>query len=225
MSKSFIARGRDYFLTGLVVLLPAIVTLALLKWLFGTVASLTDMLLFFTPDSLTHSDGGRGPMFWYWRVAAFVLAIVLVALVGLLARYYLGKRLIEWFDATMLRVPLLNKIYGSIKQVNEALTIGKKTSFQTVVLVEFPREGAYAVGFVTSEQDEQVFCKSKEKLIGVYVPTTPIPTSGFRILVPESKVTKLDMSVAEGIKYIVSFGSVTPDDAPINIKENNVPKG
>jgi uncharacterized membrane protein len=225
VTKSVFARWRGYFLTGLVVLLPAIVTLALLKWLFGTVASLTDLLLFFAPNSITHTDGGKGEMYWYWRVAAFALAILLVTLVGLLARYYLGKRAIEWFDATMLRVPLLNKIYGSIKQVNEAFTAGKKSSFHTVVLVEFPREGTYAVGFVTSEQDEQITCKAKEKLIGVFVPTSPIPTSGFRILVPEHKVTKLDMSVAEGLKYIISFGSVTPDDAPIVVKEAPPSKG
>jgi len=213
VSKPVFSRWRGYFFTGLVVLLPAIITLALLKWLIGTVASLTDLLLFFAPSGLTHADGGRGEMYWYWRLAALALAIVLVTLVGLLARYYLGKRAIEWFDAMMLRVPLLNKIYGSIKQVNEAFTVGKKTSFQTVVLVEFPREGTYAVGFVTSEQDEKLVYKSKEKLIGVFVPTTPIPTSGFRILVPEAKVTKLDMSVAEGIKYIISFGSVSPEAA------------
>ena len=122
--------------------------------------------------------------------------------------------MIEWLDTAMLRVPLLNKIYGTIKQVNEAFSSGKKTAFKTVVLVEFPRPGMYSIGFITSEQHEEVQTKTKEKVVCVFVPTTPNPTSGFLVLVPEDKVTKLDMSVADGIKYIISLGSVAPEYAP-----------
>ena len=208
------AGWRGSFLTGLVVLLPAMITLAVIKWLVGTISSLTDLLLFFLPQKWTHEDGGRGPMFWYWSLAALVLAVVLVTLVGVLTQYYIGKRMIAWLDAAMLRVPLLNKIYGTIKQVNEAFSTGSKTSFKTVVLVEFPREGSYSVGFITSEQNEALDRKTGRKLVNVFIPTTPNPTSGFLILVPEDKVTKLDMSVAEGIKYIISLGSITPEYAP-----------
>jgi uncharacterized membrane protein len=143
-----------------------------------------------------------------------VLAIVLISLVGLLTRYYNGKRLVEWLDATMLRVPLLNKIYGTIKQVNEAFSSGQKTSFKTVVLVEFPKEGTQSIGFITSEQHAEVQMKTKEKVVCVFVPTTPNPTSGFLILVPEEKVIKLEMSVADGIKYIISLGAISPDYTP-----------
>ena len=193
------------------MLLPTVITLAVIKWLFGTIAAFTDLLLFFLPKHITHADAGKGLMYWYWSVAAIVLAVVLVSLVGLLTRYYIGKRLIEWLDATMLRVPLLNKIYGTIKQVNEAFSTGGKTSFKTVVLVEFPKEGTYSIGFITSEQHAEVQTKTKEKVVCVFVPTTPNPTSGFLILVPEEKVTKLEMSVADGIKYIISLGSISPD--------------
>jgi len=144
-------------------------------------------------------------------LAALLLAVVLVSLAGLLTRYYVGKRLIEWLDMTMLRVPLLNKIYGTIKQVNEAFSSGKKTSFKTVVLVEFPRAGMYSVGFLTSEKHDEIQTKTNEKVVCVFVPTTPNPTSGFLVVVPEDKVTKLDMSVADGIKYIISLGSVSPE--------------
>jgi uncharacterized membrane protein len=209
--RSVFARWRANFLTGLVVLLPAVLTLALVKWIFGTIASVTDLLLFFVPRSLTHDDAGKGPMFWHWSLAAFGLAVVLVSLAGLLARYYVGKRMIAWLDSTMLRVPLLNKIYGTIKQVNEAFGSGSKTSFKTVVLVEFPRAGMYSVGFLTSEQHAEVQAKTKEEVVCVFVPTTPNPTSGFLVLVPEDKVTRLEMSVADGIKYIISLGSVAPD--------------
>jgi uncharacterized membrane protein len=205
---------RGNFLTGLAVLFPAVVTFALIKWLFGTIASLTDLLLFFLPASITHQEGGKGPMHWYWSLAAFVLAIVLVSIVGLLTRHYVGKRVIEWFDSLMMSVPLLNKVYGTIKQVNEAFSSGKKTSFKTVVLVEFPREGMHSIGFLTSEQHDEIQMKTKEKVVCVFVPTTPNPTSGFLILVPEAKVTRLQMSVADAIKYIISLGSVSPEFTP-----------
>lgn len=219
MNKSLLAQWRANFLTGLAVVLPAVISLAVVKWLFGTIASITDLLLFFLPKHVTHEDlftpgDGKGPMFWYWSFAAFAVAILLVSIVGLLARYYIGKRMIAWLDGTLLRVPLLNKIYGAIKQVNEAFTSGKKTAFKTVVLVEFPREGMHSIGFITSEQHEEVQMKTQEKVVCVFVPTTPNPTSGFLVLVPEDKVTKLDMSVADGIKYIISLGAVSPEYAP-----------
>ena len=220
MNQRFFDRWRANFLTGLAVTLPAVLTLALVKWIFGTIASITDLLLFFLPNSLTHEDAGRGPMFWYWSLAALVLAIMLVSFAGWLARYYVGKRMIEWLDGVMLRVPLLNKIYGTIKQVNEAFSAGKKTSFKTVVLVEFPRPGIYSIGFITSEQHAEVQAKTKEKVVCVFVPTTPNPTSGFLVLVPEEKVTKLEMSVADGIKYIISLGSVSPEYLPTDKMPN-----
>ncbi|MCS7338451.1 MAG: DUF502 domain-containing protein [Verrucomicrobiae bacterium] len=213
MKQRFLPRLRACFVTGLAVILPAVITLAVVKWLFGTIAAFTDTLLFFLPRDITHMDGGRGPMLWYWRVVAFVLAFLLVCLAGVLTRYYMGKRFIEWFDNTMLRVPLLNKIYGTVKQVNEALTSGKKTAFKTVVLVEFPRPGLYAIGFITSEEHEEVQAKTNQKVVCVFIPTTPNPTTGFLVLVPEEKVTKLDMSVADGIKYIISLGAVAPEPA------------
>lgn len=214
MKRTLFARWRANFLTGLAVLLPALITLAVTKWVFVSVAGFTDLLLFFVPKDLTHEDGGKGLMFWYWSLAALSLAVLLVSLAGWLARYYVGKRLIAWLDAAMLRVPLLNKIYATIKQVNEAFSSNKKTSFKTVVLVEFPREGMYSIGFITSEQHDEVQAKTREKVVCVFIPTTPNPTTGFLVLVPDDKLTKLEMSVADAIKYIISLGSVAPGYAP-----------
>ena len=217
MRKSIFARWRASFFTGLAVALPALLTLAVVKWLFGTISSFTDTLLFFLPYVLApkavYENGQSGPMFWHWSLLALLLAAVLISIVGVLARYYIGKRLIEWLDVAMMNVPIMNKFYGAIKQVNEAFS-GNKNSFKTVVLVEFPREGMYSVGFITSEQHAEVQQKTKEKVVAVFIPTTPNPTSGFLVLVPEDKVTKLEMSVAEGIKYIVSLGSIAPEQLP-----------
>ena len=211
MKKSIFARWRASFFTGLAVVLPGVITLAVVKWFFGTVSSMTDLLLFFLPKTLTHENDGNGPMAWYWSLLAFLLAVVIVTVVGVLTRYYFGKRMIKWADSLMLRVPVLNKIYGTIKQVDEAFTSGKKSSFKTVVLVEYPREGIYSVGFLTSEQAEEVEQKTGKKCVCIFIPTTPIPTGGFLIIVPEEKVIKLDMSVADGFKYIISVGAISQE--------------
>jgi len=214
VKKSFFARWRASFFTGLAVVLPGVITLAVVKWFFGTVSSLTDLLLFFLPRDLTHENKGAGPMFWYWSLLALALAVGLVSMIGLLTRYYMGKRMIAWADSLMLRVPVLNKIYGTIKQVDAAFKSGKTSSFQTVVLVEYPREGIYSVGFITSEQADEVQKKTNKKCVCVFIPTTPIPTGGFLIIVPEKEVIKLDMSVADGFKYIISLGALSNEAAP-----------
>ncbi|MDR3458496.1 MAG: DUF502 domain-containing protein [Verrucomicrobiae bacterium] len=217
MRKTFISNWRASFLTGLAVALPALVTLAAVTWIFGTISSFTDTLLFFLPKLLppeeVFENGHAGPMLWYWSLLALALAVLLITGIGLLARYYIGKRLIEWLDAGMMHIPVLNKFYGAIKQVNDAFS-GDKSSFKTVVLVEFPREGVYSVGFLTSDDNDEASRKTGEKLVSVFIPTTPNPTSGFLILVPVAKVTKLDMSVADGVKYIVSLGAITPELPP-----------
>jgi uncharacterized membrane protein len=214
VKQDFWGRWRTNFVTGLLVLLPGVITLALLKWLFGTVSSVTNILLVWVPQEITHKRDGAGEMWWYWSLVALGIAAFLVALVGLFARYYVGKRIIATVDSLALRVPMLNKVYGTIKQVNEAFSSDKRSSFQTVVMVEFPRQGLYSIGFITSEQNQEVQARTKEHVVSVFVPTTPNPTTGFLIMVPESKVTKLDMPVADGIRYIISLGSVSPEYTP-----------
>lgn len=217
MRKTFFAGWRASFFTGLAVALPALLTLAAVKWIFGTISSFTDTLLFFLPYCLPpreiFQDGQSGPMLWYWSFLALILAAVLISSIGLLARYYIGKRIIEWLDTAMMHVPLLNKFYGAIKQVNDAFS-GNRSSFKTVVLVEFPREGMYSVGFITNDDNEEASRKIGEQLVSVFIPTTPNPTSGFLVLVPADTVTKLDMTVAEGVKYIVSLGAIAPELLP-----------
>lgn len=201
-----LAQFRANFFTGLAIVMPAVISIAVVIWLFRNVAGLTDYLLFFLPQQITHEDAGRGQMYWYWSICAFVLAIVLVTLVGRFGRNYFARKAIEWMDTALLRIPLLNKIYGTIKQVNESFS-SNKSSFKQVVLVTFPHKESRSIGFVTGEQrglDDQ-------KWISVFIPTTPNPTSGFLILVRETEITKLDMSVADGIKLIISLGAISPD--------------
>ena len=217
MRKTLFTRWRSSFLTGLAVSLPALISIAAFAWLFSTVTGFTDVLLFFLPFFADNKDiyqnGHSGAMFWYWSVLAFVLAVVLITLVGVLTRYYIGKKIIDWTDRLMMQIPLLNKFYGAIKQVNDAFS-GSKHSFKTVVLVEFPGPGNYSVGFITNEEQGDLQRKAGKNLISVFIPTTPNPTSGFLVLFPEEKITRLDMSVPDGIKYIVSLGSIAPEHLP-----------
>lgn len=214
-----IAQWRTNFLTGLAIVLPAVISIAVVIWLFGTVSNITDTLLIFLPREWTHhADAlgrpGAGPMRWYWSLFALLIAVALIGFVGRFARHYAGRKMIELVDLVMLRIPLLNKIYGAIKQVNEAFTTNNKTSFKQVVLVEFPRKGLYSVGFITGENHAEVQEKTRERIVSVFVPTTPNPTTGFLILVPEENVIRLEMPVADGIKFIISLGSVAPIYTP-----------
>ena len=214
MKKSLLARWRANFFTGLIIILPGLISFGLLFWLFGSVTNVTDKLLFFLKYRLDpkyiYQNGTSGPMIWYWSWLAVILAVILICLVGLAARNYFGKKLIEWADTGLMHIPLLNKIYGATKQVNDALVTGNKNSFKTVVLIQFPHPGSYSLGFLTSE-DAEIRVNPDEKLVCVFVPTTPNPTSGFLMLVPDTKVTRLKMSVADGLKYIISLGALAPE--------------
>jgi uncharacterized membrane protein len=211
MTKKVQARWSGDFFAGLAIVLPAVVSIAVLVWLFGAVANVTNTLLLVLPHALTHDLNDPGRVRWYWSLVSIVATLVLIGCVGRLARHYLGKKVIELVDDLLLRVPLLNKIYGTVKQVNESFSPSNKSSFKQVVLLEYPRAGLYSVGFVTGEAHAAVATIPGEKLLNVFIPTTPNPTSGFLVLVPESAVTKLDLSVADGIKFTISLGSIAPE--------------
>jgi uncharacterized membrane protein len=226
VNKSLFARWQANFWAGLVIVLPAVISLAVLRWLFLTFSNLTDTLLIFLPAKLTHQNEGNGPMYWYWSLVALLVAIFLIGTVGLLARNYFGRRIIEWVDSALLHIPLLNKIYSTTKQVNDAFSATNKSAFRTVVLVEFPHPGIQSIGFITSDQLEKVQAKTGRKMVCVFVPATPNPTSGFLLMVPEEKVIKLEMSVAEGIKYIISLGAISPGQpATSYLDARGLPRG
>ncbi len=197
-------RWRRNFLAGLAITLPGIISLALVIWIFRNVSNVTDTLLFFLPKSLTHPPGNDTPPYWYWSVSALLLAVFLIGLVGRYGRFYLGRRAIKWVDQALMSIPLLNKIYGTIKQVNDSFS-NQKSAFQHVVLAPFPHAGSRSIGFVTGETKTL----PGEKMIVVFIPTTPIPTSGFLLLYPERDLVKLDMTVADGIKFIISVGAIS----------------
>jgi uncharacterized membrane protein len=213
VKTTLLSRWQANFWAGLAIVLPGVISVAVLAWLYRNVVDITDVLLILLPREWTHQDHGNGPLYWYWSVVALALAIFLIGAVGVLARYYFGKRLIEWVEATLLRIPVLNKLYGAMRQVNEAFTTGNKSSFRTVVMVEFPQPGMYSVGFLTTAPQGEVREKTHKDAVSVFIPMTPNATSGFLVLVPENKVRELDMTVTEALKYVISLGSIAPESA------------
>lgn len=213
--KKEFARWQANFGTGFAIVLPVFLSIAIVIWLFGSASNVTKELLFFLPWALEphqiFENGQDGEIFWYWRLGALALAIFLLGLLGGIARLYFGKKLIQLMDRILLHVPLLNKIYGALKQINDAFTNNNKTTFKKVVVVEWPRKGVWSIGFYTGMEHPEISTRTGESIRSVFVPTTPNPTTGFLVLLPAKEVKELSMNVTDGVKYIMSLGSVAPE--------------
>jgi uncharacterized membrane protein len=194
-----------------------LISIRILLWLFELALNLTSWLLFFLPSALRSAEqlGISQALYdFYLKLFAFVLTLAFIVVVGTATRHVLGKQMVAISESLILRVPLLNKIYGTVKQITQTLWTSQKTVFSKVVLVEYPRPGAYAIGFITSESKGEVQNRTREDVVNVFIPTTPNPTSGWLAIVPRSQIVTLDMSVADGFKMVISGGSVVPPYAP-----------
>jgi uncharacterized membrane protein len=190
---------RNSFFAGLLVVVPAAASVLILLSVFNWITN------FMLPESLRTQL--LTPLY---RIGALILFVAFTTFTGWITRLVLGKRMIAFGEEMIGRVPVLNKTYGFMKEISQTLLSGRKTMFQRVVLVQFPRSGIYSIGFVTSEAAGEAQEKTRETVINVFVPTTPNPTSGFLILVPREQLIGLDMSVAEGMKLVISGGAVVP---------------
>jgi uncharacterized membrane protein len=189
---------RNYFFTGLFLLIPLVVTIKLLIWGFNQTDSILGDLFF---------------RFFKIRILGLglITLLLLMTLTGLLAHYYLGRKLIEFGERILHKIPILSNIYGITKQITESLTKADKNAFRRVVLVEYPRTGIFSPGFLTASAPLDVNQKTGEKLVSVFVPTVPNPATGFLIFIPEQDVIFLDMSIEEGFKLIISAGVIKPN--------------
>lgn len=211
--QTWIGRVRQIFFTGLVIILPLVITIWLLRILFDlvhgvstpTILRILRLLRITLVDDPAFS-GYAAPLI------GLVATLVLIMLVGILATNLLGRRVVKAFDRLMLRIPLIKSIYGSARQLLDAFN-QETTSFQRVVAVEYPRSGVFTVGFVTSEAATLKPGRGGKPMPGytlVFLPTTPNPTSGWLAAVPEDQVLPLDMTIEDGVKLIVSGGLVVP---------------
>ncbi|MBI2447144.1 MAG: DUF502 domain-containing protein [Candidatus Omnitrophica bacterium] len=201
-----LAKIRNNFIVGLLVLLPAVVTILLLRWFIANVNNLflepiVRILKPYLPEIYLQNTA---------KVVMLIIAIFLIVAIGAISKSLLGKRLINYIERVFLKVPMINKIYGAIKEIISAFSGTGKTIFSKVVMVEYPRKGIYSIGFITSESKGEVQDKTKEEVINIFIPTTPNPTSGMFVMVPKEDITVLDMKVEDGLKLIISGGVVTP---------------
>jgi len=141
-----------------------------------------------------------------------IASIILIFVAGFFVSNVIGNRLFRFGERLLLKVPFVSKIYNVVKQIIDAFSLQGKPMFSQVVLIEYPRKGTYAVGFVTGECRGEVQTRTAARLINVFIPTTPNPTSGMLMLVPDNEITYLDMTVEEGLKLIISAGVVVPDE-------------
>ena len=197
-SISITAKLRNYFITGIVVLIPIGVTLYLTRFFIRISSKLI-------PAEINPNN--------YLPVLIpgleIVLAIIFITLIGYLSLSFIGKKILQLFNDLLKRIPILRTIYSAIGQMAETLA-PKRKSKKSVVLVEYPRKGSWAVGFATKDNKGEISKKTNQKLVNVFIPTTPNPTSGFLLMFPKEDLIYLDMNFEEASKFIVSAGTTNP---------------
>tara|TARA_Y100000590_G_scaffold80396_1_gene89271 strand:- start:2346 stop:2969 length:624 start_codon:yes stop_codon:yes gene_type:complete len=192
---SLIAKLRNYFITGVVVLVPIGITLYLTKFF----VSISSKIIPYGINPNTYLPFAIPGL-------EIILSIIFITLIGGLSLSFIGKKILQIFNDLLKKIPILRTIYSAIGQMTETLA-PKSGSKKSVVLIEYPRKGSWAVGFATKDNKGEISKKTNTDLVNVFVPTTPNPTSGFLLMFPKSEVVYLDMSFEEASKFIVSAGT------------------
>jgi uncharacterized membrane protein len=200
----FVCKGRlcKYLITGLLIWIPLVITIWVLKLIVETL----DQTLLLLPDE--------------WRTESFlgmhvpglgvVLTLVIVFVTGVFATNFLGARLVHLWHEILHRIPVVNSIYSSVKQISDTLFSSSGQAFRKALLVQWPREGMWTIAFLTGTPGGDVVNHLRGDFVSVYVPTTPNPTGGYFVMLSRKDVIELDMTVDEALKYIISMGVVSP---------------
>jgi uncharacterized membrane protein len=221
---------RNYLVMGFIVLLPTIATLYILQLIFTFLDRilgnfLTGVLIAL---GLLAENPTTGKVYFLWfgfeeripGIGFFLMILILIG-VGYATKSLLGKRAIRITENTFKRIPIAKTIYSTVQQVTTAF-IQDRTSFKKVVLVQYPRKGLYTVGFLTGESQGEVQEKTEQECVNVFLPTTPNPTSGWLVLVPKQDIILLEMSVEQGLKFIISGGVVVPQSYSVETPKDKV---
>lgn len=225
--RSLLGRARSNFLTGLVVIAPVGLTIWLIwsvvGWIDGFVLPLVP--LNYHPDRLIQDYLGLDPSVQInVRGIGVVIFLLFTVLVGWMAKGLIGRSLIRFAESLVERTPVVRSIYSGIKQISETIFAQKESSFEKTCLIEYPRKGIWAIGFISTEAKGEISAKAGPEgvIMSVFLPTTPNPTSGFLLFLPKSDVIELDMTVEDSAKLVISAGLVYPNakalengDAPI----------
>ena len=193
---------RKWLFSGLLVLVPGVITVWVLHWIISTL----DQTLYLLPA------GWQPDRLLGMHIPGFgvVLTFVVVLGIGAIASNFVGRKLVSWGDAVISRIPVVRSIYSSVKQVSDTVFSDNGNAFRTAVLVQWPREGVWTVAFITGTPAGEVASYLRDEFVSVFVPTTPNPTGGYFVLMRKSDCVELEMSVDTALKYIVSMGVVAP---------------
>jgi uncharacterized membrane protein len=193
---------RKYFIAGLLIWIPLVITIWVLDLI---VVTLDQSLLLLPPEWRTESFLG-----FHVPGLGVILTLVIVFVTGVLATNFLGARLVHLWNEILHRIPVVNSIYSSVKQISDTLFSSSGQAFRKALLVQWPREGMWTIAFMTGRPGGDVAKDQPEASISVYVPTTPNPTGGYFVMMARKDVIELDMSVDAALKYIISMGVVAP---------------
>jgi len=203
---------RNSFITGLILLLPLGVTLIIVNLLLTKVGAPMSKLLFWFLDPALRQQAWVDP---FLDIISTIVLVILIALLGFLSKYFLGRMLVSVTEKILHAVPFINTVYKTVHQIVNTFSQDQRAVFQKVVLVEYPLKGSYALGFLTSVSKGEIQEKTGAQVVNVFVPTTPNPTSGFLLMVPVKDVIDLEMTVTDGMKLVISGGAVVPPYTPI----------
>ena len=195
---SFVTRLRNYFIAGIIVLVP-----------LGFTLYLTIFFISISSKLIPEEINPNNYLPFLIPGLEIALSIIFITLIGFISLSYIGKRILKLINDLLKKIPFLRTIYSAIGQMTESFA-NKKGKKKTVVLVQYPRKGSWAVGFATKDNKGEISKKINDKLVNVFIPTTPKPTSGFLLMFPKKEVIYLDMSFEEASKFIVSAGTSNP---------------
>ena len=196
--RSILTRFRNYFIAGVVVLIP-----------IGITIYVTILLVSVSSIILPKEINPNHYLPYNIPGLEIFIAVILITIIGWISLSFIGKKLLDLLENILKRIPILRTIYSAIGQMTESLTT-KSDNSKNVVLVEYPRKGSWAVGFVTKENKGEISRKTNKNLVNVFIPTTPNPTSGFLLMFPKEDVIYLDLTFEEASKFIVSAGTSNP---------------
>lgn len=193
---------KRYFITGLLIWVPLVIT----GWVLSMIVSTLDQSLRLLPEAM-HPQRLFG---FAVPGAGALLTLLMILLTGLLAANFIGQKLVVWWERLLARIPVVNSVYNSVKQVSDTLFSPNGNAFRKALLVRYPHQDSWTIAFLTGAPGGDIVNHLRGDYVSVYVPTTPNPTSGFFLMMAAKDVVELDMTVDEALKYIISMGVVAP---------------
>jgi uncharacterized membrane protein len=198
---------KKYFVTGLLIWIPLVITFMVLAWIVGTL----DRIIEWLPNGLQP----RAMLGFNIPGVGLLVGVLIVLATGLVAANVLGQKLVAYWEALLARIPVVKSLYYGVKQISDTLFSSSGQAFRKALLVQYPRRGSWTIAFLTGRPGGDAARHLHGDYVSVYVPTTPNPTSGFFLMMPAEDVIELDMSVDEALKYIISMGVVAPPARPL----------